>query len=64
MCGKDLTLADIQLSMPVSVGFALGIISRNEYPLLHGYVERLKREQGYKRVVERASEVGERAMLE
>ncbi|GFN14075.1 hypothetical protein AtubIFM55763_004540 [Aspergillus tubingensis] len=64
MCGKDLTLADIQLSVPVSMGFALGLLSRSEYPLLHGYVERLKRERGYKRVVERASEVGEGAMLE
>lgn len=64
MCGKDLTLADIQLSVPVSVGFALGVISRSEYPLLHGYVERLRGERGYKRVVERANEVGEGAMLE
>ncbi|OJJ68136.1 hypothetical protein ASPBRDRAFT_199276 [Aspergillus brasiliensis CBS 101740] len=64
ICGKNLTLADIQLSVPVSVGFTLGVISRGEYPLLYGYVERLKREEGYRRVVERAKEVGEGVMLE
>ncbi|CAK41651.1 hypothetical protein CBS115989_5651 [Aspergillus niger] len=64
ICGKDLSLADIQLSLPVFMGLMLGAISKSEYPLLHGYAERLKREQGYRRVVERAAEVGEGAMLE
>ncbi|GLA37416.1 hypothetical protein AnigIFM63309_004330 [Aspergillus niger] len=64
ICGKDLSLADIQLSLPVFMGLMLGAISKSEYPLLHGYAERLKREQGYRRVVERATEVGEGAMLE
>ncbi|PYI09250.1 glutathione S-transferase [Aspergillus sclerotiicarbonarius CBS 121057] len=65
ICGKHLTTADIQLSVPLAVALGLGVVPREEFPLLNGYVERLQREEGYRRAVERVkSEHGEGFMLE
>ncbi|RAL03248.1 glutathione S-transferase [Aspergillus ibericus CBS 121593] len=59
ICGKNLTTADIQLSIPLAMVLGLGIVPREEYPLLNGYLERLQGEEGYRRAVVRGMEVGE-----
>ncbi|OOF93923.1 hypothetical protein ASPCADRAFT_209178 [Aspergillus carbonarius ITEM 5010] len=65
ICGGHLTTADIQLSVPLALALGLGVVPRGEFPLLNGYVERLQREEGYRRAVERVKSVeGEGFMLE
>ncbi|PWY76122.1 glutathione S-transferase [Aspergillus sclerotioniger CBS 115572] len=67
ICGRELTTADIQLSVPLAVALGLGVVPRGEFPLLNGYVERLQREEGYRRAVERVRSVegdGKGFMLE
>lgn len=59
LCGRHLTAADILLSFPLIAakgGRGAGLTKEN-FPKLIEYIERLEEEQGYKRSIEKIVEV-------
>lgn len=56
LCGRDFTAADIMMSFPLIAAFDRSV-SREQYPLLGAYADRLQQLDGYKRAVQKIEEV-------
>jgi glutathione S-transferase len=57
LCGPHLTGADILLSFPLIAGRVRAGLTKEKYPKLYEYVDRLEAEAGYKRAVQKIIEV-------
>ena len=57
LCGKDLTAADILMSFPLEAGMGLSGMTKEQYPLIWAYVDRLYQRESYKRSVQKIEEV-------
>jgi glutathione S-transferase len=57
LCGPYLTGADILLSFPLIAGGKRTGLSKEKYPKLGAYVERLENEPGYKKAVDKIIEL-------
>ena len=57
LCGKDLTGADILMSFPLAAAKGLAGVTKEKYPLLWGYVERLESSDSYKRAVQKIIDI-------
>ncbi|KAK4939466.1 bifunctional glutathione transferase/peroxidase [Elasticomyces elasticus] len=57
LCGKDLTGADIMMSFPLEAGQSRTGFSKEQYPKVWDYVERLHEREAYKRAVARIIEL-------
>ncbi|TAQ87119.1 hypothetical protein B7494_g4586 [Chlorociboria aeruginascens] len=53
LCGPNLTAADILLSFPLMAAKSRTGLTKEKYPLLWGYTERLEGENGYKKAMEK-----------
>ncbi|KAI1608455.1 glutathione S-transferase [Exophiala viscosa] len=57
LCGRDLTGADIMLSFPLEAGQTRSGFTREQYPKIWDYVDRLHDRQAYKRATAKIIEV-------
>ncbi|KAJ8065261.1 hypothetical protein OCU04_005959 [Sclerotinia nivalis] len=57
LCGEHLTGADILMSFPLVAAKQRAGLTKEKYPELFAYVERLENEDGYKRAVEKIVEI-------
>ncbi|PGH17569.1 hypothetical protein AJ80_04747 [Polytolypa hystricis UAMH7299] len=57
LCGKDLSAADVQMSIPVLIALSLSIIAREEYPRVTAYAEKLQSTEGFRRAAERVEKM-------
>jgi len=57
LCGPNLTGADIMLSFPLIAGSSRAGLTKEKYPKLHGYIDRLEQEPGYKKAAEKIIEI-------
>lgn len=57
LCGPNLTGADILLSFPLIAGSKRAGLTKEKYPKLYDYVERLEQEPGYKKAAEKITEI-------
>ncbi|GFF44462.1 hypothetical protein IFM46972_07555 [Aspergillus udagawae] len=57
LCGSQLTVADIQMSIPVIAALNLSIIPRREYPRLDAYAAQIQNSSGYRRAVEKVEKI-------
>ncbi|KAH6681619.1 glutathione S-transferas-like protein [Halenospora varia] len=57
LCGPRLTGADILMSFPLLAAHEEGVITREQYPALVEYTERLGKEEGYLKAVEKIVEI-------
>jgi glutathione S-transferase len=57
ICGPNLTGADILLSFPLIAGGSRAGLTKEKYPTLHAYVQRLENEPGYKKSIEKIIEI-------
>jgi len=57
LCGRHLTAADIIVSFPLIAVSGRSSISREQYPRVFAYVDRLKETDGYRRAVAKIVEV-------
>lgn len=51
LCGKDLTAADIMMSFPMEAGQGRSGFTKEQYPKIWAYVERIHDREAYKRAV-------------
>jgi glutathione S-transferase len=56
LCGKNLTGADILLSFPLIAAKGTGF-SKEKYPTLWAFTERLEKEKGYEKAVEKIVQI-------
>jgi glutathione S-transferase len=59
LCGDQLTIADIQMSLPVQVMLSLPGIKGGQYAKLEEYASRLENAVGYKKAADRVEKLGE-----
>ena len=57
LCGPNLTGADILLSFPLIAGRGRSGLTKEQYPKLYAYVEKLENEPGYKKAAEKITEI-------
>jgi glutathione S-transferase len=57
LCGPNLTGADILLSFPLIAGKGRAGLTKEKYPKLWDYVERLESEPGYKKAADKIVEI-------
>jgi len=57
LCGQELTGADILMSFPITASKAGGNFTKEKYPKLWAYAEKLENEEGYKKAVQKIVEV-------
>lgn len=57
LCGPNLTGADILLSFPLIAGGSRAGLTKEKYPTLHEYVERLENEPGYKKAADKIIQI-------
>jgi glutathione S-transferase len=57
LCGRHLTAADILMSFPLVAVSGRSTISRQQYPAVFAYVDRLKEADGYQKAVAKILEV-------
>ncbi|EXJ87413.1 glutathione S-transferase [Capronia epimyces CBS 606.96] len=57
LCGKDLTAADIMLSFPLEAGQSRSGFSKEQYPKIWAYIDRLHEREAYKRSVQKIVEL-------
>lgn len=57
LCGEHLTGADIIVSFPLMAGRSRTGLTKELYPTLSAYVDRLEAEPGYKKAVEKIIEI-------
>lgn len=57
LCGADLTGADILMSFPLGAARGRAGLTKEAYPKLWAYVERLEGREAYKKAVERVVEI-------
>jgi len=56
LCGKDLSAADIMISFPLEAGQSRSGFTKDQYPKIWAYVDRLHQRDAYKRAVEKIVE--------
>ena len=57
LCGKDLTGADILMSFPLGAARSRAGLTKEKYPLLWSYIERLEAGESYKRAVQKIIDI-------
>ena len=57
LCGKDLTAADVLMSFPMEAGQSRSGMSKEQFPKIWAYVDRLHGREAYKRSVEKIKAV-------
>ncbi|KAL2432594.1 hypothetical protein ABEF95_013860 [Exophiala dermatitidis] len=57
LCGSDLSAADIMLSFPLEAGRGRSGFSREQYPKIWAYVDRIHEREAYKRSVQKIIEL-------
>lgn len=57
MCGKDFSAADILMSYGVVAATDGGVVTKDKYPELVAYVERIKANEAYKRAGAKTTEI-------
>lgn len=57
LCGRSFTAADILMSFPVIAATGRGLITKETYPEIVAFGERLKKDDGYQRAVKKIEEV-------
>ena len=57
LCGRDLTGADIMMSLPLEASKGRAGLTQEKYPQLWAYVERLESREAYKRAVQKIIDV-------
>lgn len=57
LCGTNLTAADIMMSYPLIAGSEQAGVTKEKYPTLVAYIDRLQQEPGYKKAVEKIIEI-------
>lgn len=57
LCGKEITAADIMLSFPLEAGQSRSGFTREDYPLVWAYVDRLHEREAYKRSVQKIVDI-------
>ncbi|KAL1860924.1 bifunctional glutathione transferase/peroxidase [Paecilomyces lecythidis] len=57
LCGKELTAADILMSFPLIAGADRGVFTKDKYPELTAYTNRLQETEGYKKAVAKIEQV-------
>ncbi|KAF8864197.1 glutathione S-transferase I [Acephala macrosclerotiorum] len=57
LCGPNLTGADILLSFPLIAGRGRAGLTKEKYPLLYQYIDRLREEPGYKKAAQKIIEI-------
>jgi glutathione S-transferase len=53
LCGKEITGADILMEFPLVAGARRSGMSKEDYPKLSAYIEKLHERNAYKRAVEK-----------
>ena len=53
LCGKEITSSDILMEFPLVAGGSRSGMTKEEYPKLNAYIEKLHERDAYKRSVER-----------
>lgn len=56
LCGKDITGADILMEFPLEAGRSRSRMTKEAYPRLSAYIEKLHEREAYKRAVEKIEE--------
>lgn len=56
-CGKDLSAADILLSFPLEAGQTRSGLSKEQYPLVWAWVERIHQQEAYKRATQKIIDI-------
>ena len=57
LCGSKLTAADIIMSFPLGAAKGRSTFSKEKFPLLWSYVDRLQATESYKRAVQKIVDV-------
>lgn len=57
LCGKDLSAADIMLSFPLEAGQTRSGFTKDQYPKIWEYVDRIHEREAYKRSVAKIVEL-------
>jgi glutathione S-transferase len=57
LCGPNLTGADILLSFPLIAGRGRSGLTKEKYPKLYAYVDKLENEPGYKKAAEKITDI-------
>jgi glutathione S-transferase len=57
LCGPNLTGADILLSFPLIAGRGRSGLTKEKYPKLSAYIDRLETSPGYKKAAEKITEI-------
>ncbi len=57
LCGSNLTGADILLSFPLIAGSKRVGLTKEKYPKLYAYVDKLEQEPGYMKAAEKIIEI-------
>jgi len=57
LCGPHLTGADILLSFPLIAGRSRSGLTKEKYPNLYAYIDRLEEEPGYKKSIDKIIEL-------
>lgn len=57
LCGKELTGADFLMSFPLKAGQSRSGMTKEEYPKLWAYIDRMHEREAYKRAVRKIEEI-------
>lgn len=57
LCGAKFNAADILMSFPIIAATGRGLITKESYPEIVAFAERLKNDDGYQRAVKKIEEV-------
>ena len=57
LCGNELTAADIMLSFPLAAGQSRSGFSREDYPRVWAYIDRLHEREAYQRAVQKIVDI-------
>jgi glutathione S-transferase len=57
LCGKDLTGADFLMEFPLEVGETYSGMTKEQYPRVYEYLERLKDREGFKKAAKKVEEL-------
>lgn len=57
LCGKEITAADIMLSFPLEAGQSRSGFTKEDYPQVWEYIDRLHEREAYKRAVQKIVDI-------
>lgn len=57
LCGKDFTAADMLMSFGLIAATEFGLITKDKFPEIVAYTERIKADEAYKKAAAKAAEI-------